>query len=125
MGDMVRGQLTASKEPLPYIPAARLGGLARWDDGKRSLSAEYRHAFAQDRVPPAASEADPAGFATASYDLLDLSAGLTLPVRGQLTSIVLRIDNALDEKYVDATSRIKTFAFNPGRNVSLVYRLMF
>jgi iron complex outermembrane receptor protein len=125
MGDMVRGQLAASKEPLPYIPAARLGGLARWDDGKRSLSAEYRHAFAQDRVPPAASEADPAGFATASYDLLDLSAGLTLPVRGQITSIVLRIDNALDEKYVDATSRIKTFAFNPGRNVSLVYRLMF
>jgi iron complex outermembrane receptor protein len=125
MGDLGRGGLEASKTPLPFIPASRLGALARWDAGRFSLGAEYRHAFAQNRVPPAVSAEDPAGLATPAYDLLDLSAGMTLAVRGQLNSIVLRVDNALDEKYVDATSRIKTFAFNPGRNVSLVYKLLF
>jgi iron complex outermembrane receptor protein len=125
MGDMVRGDLAATREPLPFMPAGRLGALARWSPGRASLGAEYRHAFAQRRVPPAVSESDPAGFATGAYDLLDLSAGLTLPYDGRIHSLVLRIDNALDEKYVDATSRIKTFAFNPGRNVSLVYRVLF
>lgn len=125
MGDMVRGQLKESKTPLPFIPAARLGALTRWDDGKYSLSAEYRHAFAQNRVPPAAATDDPSGLATAAYDLLDLSAGITLPLAGRVTSLTLRVDNLFDKQYVDATSRLKSFAFNPGRNVSLGYRLLF
>ncbi|MDB4884023.1 MAG: TonB-dependent receptor plug [Gemmatimonadetes bacterium] len=125
MGDLVHGELKSTKTALPFIPASRLGGLARWTNGAYSASAEYRHAFAQNRVPPAVSPDDPSGLATAAYDLLDLSIGFTLPMAGQLNSIVLRVDNALDEQYVDATSRIKSFAFNPGRNVALVYKLMF
>ncbi|MEO8564342.1 MAG: TonB-dependent receptor [bacterium] len=125
MGDLVHGQLKQSKTPLAFIPASRLGGLARWSDSKYSLSAEYRHAFEQNRVPPAVSEDDASGLATGAYDLLDLSVGVTLPISGRLSSIVLRVDNALDEKYADATSRLKTFALNPGRNVALVYRLLF
>jgi iron complex outermembrane receptor protein len=125
MGDVVRGEFTDSKTPLPFMPSARLGGLARWDNGKYSLTGEYRHGFAQNRVPPAVSDEDPAGLATPSFDLLDLSAGLNLTVNGRVSSIVLRVDNALDEKYADATSRIKTFALNPGRNVALVYKLLF
>jgi iron complex outermembrane receptor protein len=125
MGDMVRGQLRDTKTPLSFITAARLGALARWDDGRYSLGAEYRHAFEQNRVPPSAAEDDPAGLATRAYDLLDLSAGLALPLAGRITSNVLRVDNALDERYVDATSRIKPFAFNPGGNVALVYRVLF
>jgi iron complex outermembrane receptor protein len=35
------------------------------------------------------------------------------------------VDNVFDERYVDATSRIKSFAFNPGRNLALVYRVDF
>jgi len=125
MGDLVRGEFKDSKVPLPFMPAARLGALGRWDDGKRSAGVEYRHAFAQDRVPPAVSEEDPAGVPTTSYDLVNLSVGYNLAVGGQVSSITLRIDNLLDEKYVDATSRIKTFAFNPGRNFALVYRIQF
>ena len=37
----------------------------------------------------------------------------------------MRVDNALDEQYRDATSRIKSYAYNPGRNVSVVYKLLF
>jgi len=35
------------------------------------------------------------------------------------------VGRTLDEKYIDATSRLKAFAFNPGRSFSLVYRVLF
>jgi iron complex outermembrane receptor protein len=57
--------------------------------------------------------------------LLNLSVGYNLTLGGQVNSITLRVDNVFDERYVDATSRIKTFAFNPGRNFALVYRVQF
>ena len=125
MGDVVRGELTASGEPLPFMPAARLGGLARWDDGRFTVQGQYRHAFAQTRVPAAASEDDPSGISAPAYNLLSASIGWTLTAGSQVNSITLRADNILDEKYIDATSRLKRFAFNPGRNVSLVYRVLF
>lgn len=125
MGDVVRGRFRNDAregvrrgDPLPYMPVARLGGALRFDDGRHSLGVEYRHGFRQDRV--ATNE-----MATESYDLVNLSAGLTRIVGGFVHSVTLRVDNALDERYRDATSRIKTFALNPGRNVSAVYRLLF
>ena len=125
MGDMVRGEFKDSKVPLPFMPASRLGALGRWDNAKLSFGAEYRHAFKQDRVPTAVSDEDPAGLATPAYDLLDLNAGYNLVLGGRVSSITLRVDNVFDERYLDATSRIKTFAFNPGRNFALVYRIQF
>jgi iron complex outermembrane receptor protein len=125
MGDMVRGELKDSKEPLPFMPAARIGGLARWDNGRYSLGGEVRHGFKQDRVPPAVSEDDPSGLATDAYTIVNLSAGLNLPFGDQVHAVTLRVDNVGNTKYRDATSRIKTFAYNPGRNVSLVYRVLF
>jgi iron complex outermembrane receptor protein len=125
MGDMVHGEFKDSRVPLPFMPAARLGALARYDNGKLSAGAEYRHAFAQNRVPPAVSPEDPAGLATDAYDLLNLSLGYNLILRGEVNAITFRVDNVFDERYLDATSRIKTFAFNPGRNFALVYRLQF
>ena len=61
-----------------------------------------------------------------------LFAGLTLPVgkhavvTGRLSdSLTLRADNVGDTRYFDASSRIKSFTANPGRNLSLVYRLLY
>jgi iron complex outermembrane receptor protein len=125
MGDMVRGELEDSKEPLPFMPAARLGGLARWDNGKFSLGGEVRHGFKQDRVPDAVSEDDPSALATDAFTIVNLSAGLNLPFGDQVHAFTLRVDNVGNTRYRDATSRIKTFAYNPGRNVSLVYRVLF
>jgi iron complex outermembrane recepter protein len=123
-GDAVRGTL-AGGNPLPFMPADRLGGRARYDDGRWSLQSELRHGFAQTRVPPPVSPDDPSGVSTEAYDLLNLSGGRTFNAAGRLHSITFRVDNALDEKYKDATSRIKDFAFNTGRNFSLVYRVIF
>ena len=90
----------------------------RWDDGKASAQASYRHAFAQNDVANNEST-------TGAYDLLDLSLGYSHTLMGRVNNFTLRVDNLLDEKYRDATSRIKDFTFNPGRNVSLVYKLFF
>ena len=77
-----------------------------------------RHATAQDDVPE--NE-----FATAAYTIVDLSAGLMLTAAGRVHSIMLRTDNVFDVLYREPTSRIKEFAPNPGRNVTLVYRMLF
>jgi iron complex outermembrane recepter protein len=48
-----------------------------------------------------------------------------MPSRHALQTVTARVDNLLDARYADATSRIKSFTFNPGRSVSLIYRLGF
>jgi iron complex outermembrane receptor protein len=125
MGDWVRGEFRATNEPLPFMPPARLGALARWDNGTFSLGGDARYAFKQDRVPAAVSDEDPSAVATGAFTLLNASMAYTLTRGARLSTITLRVDNISDVKYRDATSRIKNFAFNPGRNFSLVYKLLF
>ena len=120
MGDVVRGRFDDSRDPLPFMPPARVGASMRWDDSRWSLSARVRRAFAQDRVT-----GDGIDVATPAYTLVDLSAGYTLILGGQVHTITVRADNLLDERYFDATSRIKRFAPNPGRDVGVVYRVLF
>lgn len=117
MGDVIRGEFSGGS-PLPFMPAARIGGSVRWDDGRYSVGTDVRRAFAQDRV-------DANELATDGYTLVDLSAGITLLRSAQVHSITLRADNVFDVLYREATSRIKEFAPNPGRNLSVVYRVLF
>lgn len=117
MGDVTRGRFRDGGA-LPYMPAGRLGGSVRWDNRRMSVGVESRHAFAQDDVSP--NE-----LAAGAYDLLNLSASYTVVTRLAVHTITLRADNVLDERYADATSRIKSIAPNPGRNLSLVYRVLF
>ncbi len=124
MGDGLRGRFVHGGD-LPYMPPARIGGLARYDGARFTLDGEYRHAFAQSRVPRAAATDDPAAVATHAYDLVNVSVGYSFTASGRLSSLTLRADNLFDAQYREASSRIKNFAFNPGRNVALVYRLLF
>lgn len=117
MGDLVRGGFVDGGS-LPFMPNARLGGSVHWDDSRLRGGLEVRHAFAQNRVPEGETVAG-------AYTLIDLSVGYTLRFRGRLHTLTLRGDNLLDERYREATSRIKEFALNPGRNVSVVYRTFF
>jgi iron complex outermembrane receptor protein len=127
MGDLVRGDFVDGGD-LPFIPAARLGGSVRYEAGSWSAGAEVRHAFDQDRVSqPGCDRAEESclDIPTAAYTLANLTGGYRL-IRGQLVhSFTLKVDNLFDERYRDASSRIKAFALNPGRNVSLVYRMLF
>ncbi len=121
MGDYVRAKIRNSDDNLPYIPAGRLGASLRYDNGRISAGGDVRRVFAQEKV-----SGDNLDVATDAYTLLDLSATWLFTVKGsQVHSVTMRVDNALDEQYRDATSRIKSYAYNPGRNLSVVYKLLF
>jgi iron complex outermembrane receptor protein len=118
-GDLVRGSLTGGAS-IPFMPAARLGGSLRYDNGRWSVGGDLRHAFAQGQVSGGSVD-----IPTAAYTLANLSAGYQVIVDGLVHSLTLRVDNLTDARYYDASSRIKSFAPNPGRNVAMVYKVLF
>jgi iron complex outermembrane receptor protein len=118
MGDLTRGTFRGGA-PLPFMPAARVGTSLRWDTGRFTAGGDLRHALAQREVTGGQD------VATDAYTLLDLSAAWTISAHGRIHEITMRADNVADVRYLDATSRIKSYAPNPGRNITLVYRLMF
>ncbi|MCC6773203.1 MAG: TonB-dependent receptor [Gemmatimonadaceae bacterium] len=117
--DWVRGRFD-NDENLPFIPAGRLGSTLRWDTGRLSVGGGVRAVFRQGKV-----SGDALDIPTDSYTLVNLSIGWTVLRGAAVQNIVLRADNLLDERYFDATSRIKSFAPNPGRNLALVYKVIF
>jgi iron complex outermembrane receptor protein len=119
MGDLVRGEFSDGGA-LPFMPPARLGGGLRWESRGRFLSGDLRHGFAQERV--SGGEVD---VATPAYTLVNISAGRQWIAGNILHQLTLRVDNVGDTRYFDAASRIKRFAANPGRNVSIVDQVQF
>ena len=86
-------------------PSWFVGGGARW-------------AAAQDRLGDFETKTD-------GYAIGDLHAGLRLLLGGQFHTITLRVDNLTNAEYRDHLSRIKAIMPQPGRNVSLLYRVAF
>lgn len=105
--------------PLSFMPAPRLGGFARWDNGVFSLGGEAHHEMRQDRVGSADESTTPA------HTLVRLDAGVRVTRAGLVHSLTLRGENLGNELHREATSRIKDFAPSPGRNLALVYRVLF
>jgi iron complex outermembrane receptor protein len=62
---------------------------------------------------------------TPGYAVGDLAVGIRLLSGGRLHTVTLRVDNVADRTYRDHLSRIKDIMPEPGRNVSLLYRLTF
>ena len=120
LADAVRGKGPDGSN-LPFIPAARLGATLRYDTGVWSLGGETRYVMKQTRVASDNARDVP----TDSYTLLNVNASWSIPSRRVVQTVTLRADNLLDTRFADATSRIKAYTFNPGRNLSLVYRLGF
>ena len=55
-------------------------------------------------------------------ELIGAEAGFQVRLANRTISLTLRGENLTDRLYRDATSRIKDFAPNPGRNVSVLLR---
>lgn len=119
MGDMVHGELVG-RGPVPFMPPARVGASLRWDDGKWSFGGDARHAFKQDRVSGGSVD-----IPTDAYTVLNTSTGYQIIRGGMVHSLTLRVDNLTDARFYDASSRLKRFAPNPGRNLALVYKVLF
>jgi iron complex outermembrane receptor protein len=117
-GDYLHAEQTDGT-PLSFMPPPRMGGFARWDDGRFSLGADVHHELRQTRVGTASESPTPA------HTVVKLDAGFRFTRAGVVHSLALRGENLTNELHREATSRIKDFAPNPGRNVSLVYKLIF
>lgn len=121
MGDFTRAQFRDGSGDLPYIPAGRVGASLRYDNGRISFGGDAKRVFSQRKV-----SGDALDVTTDAYSLVNLNATWLVAAHGSMVhSITVRADNVLDEQYRDATSRIKSFAYNPGRNLSVVYKLLY
>jgi len=114
----VRGTLTTTDEPIPFIPP-RTGRVAvRYEAPGYFLGVGAKLAARQDRV---GEFEEP----TAGYTVFDATAGIRWVAHGRSHSVTLRADNIADTEYRDHLSRIKDIMPQPGRSVSLLYRLNF
>jgi iron complex outermembrane receptor protein len=59
------------------------------------------------------------GYQSTGYTLLNLGAGFTLPVVQNGLRVDVTLRNALDKKYANFLSRYKTYALDPGRNLTV------
>ncbi len=116
--DQVEAELRDSGGPLPRIPPRR-GRLAlvyldrRWD-------ARLEGWWVDDQDEVAANEAP-----TPGYEMLNASVGYTIFAGNTVHELILRGRNLTDEAAYNHVSFIKFQAPLPGRDVSLVYKLLF
>ncbi len=114
-GDYTRGQNTSSNLPLAFVAPLRLTGGVRYEG--QSTAAPYVDVGAEYNTRQ--TRLDPEDVAPAAYTLLSLSGGAKLDVGGQRLRIDLQVRNLLDVSYRAFLSRYKTYADDPGRNVSV------
>jgi iron complex outermembrane receptor protein len=107
-----------ASEHLPFIPPlnGRVG--LRYETPRWFAGSSVRMAGRQERLGDFETP-------TAGYGVLDLNAGVRLPLGGRLHSLTLRADNVLDKEYREHLARTKEIMPQAGVNVSLLYRLMF
>jgi iron complex outermembrane receptor protein len=133
--DYVRAEFADSGEPLPYIPPFRFGGAVHYRGARWHGSVDVWYYDEQTRVPGLEVPVeDPELRAlygltpTDSYTMVDAHVGYRLPVggkRGTMHDFMLRGRNLTDVEARNAVSRLKDFVPLPGRDIGLVYRLIF
>lgn len=116
--DQVRAELRDSGQPLPRIPPRRaLLSLVYLGD---AIDARLEGVWVdeQDRVSEHESE-------TPDYTMLNASISYKLFAGIVMHELVLRGTNLTDEAAYNHVSFLKTVAPLPGRDVSLIYRMLF
>ena len=117
-GSAVRGTLTETDEPLPFMPPAqgRLG--LRYEHPSYFVGADARGAAPQNRVGAFEEPTD-------GYVVYGASAGVRWFLAGQLHALTLRVDNIANREYRNHLNRVKSIMPEAGRDVSLLYRVSF
>ncbi len=119
-GDFVRGTLTEERQRAVHAAGRRIGGHLRWDNGRLDCwRRRPTRAEAGQGVGRRHRRADRGLYGSEFHGRLSMSRG------GLVHQFTLRVDNLTNTRYRDATSWIKSFAYNPGRNVALVYKVLF
>jgi iron complex outermembrane recepter protein len=118
LADYVRGENLGTDEPLPRMTPARAGVGLRYESDRFFVAGEARAAARQDRVGPIETE-------TGGYALYNLFGGFTLATKGIVHRAAVRLENLTDKLYRNHVSPIKDIVPQNGRNVQLIYRLLF
>ena len=132
--DYVQGQNTSTDQPLPSIPPFRATYAARLEGGRIGTLTDCYFSLGgesnarQTRLDPSeaqffATAFEGAGYQSQSYTLLNLGAGFALPLGRNALRVDLSLRNALNQRYVDFLSRIKTNAVDPGQGRNLMARV--
>jgi iron complex outermembrane receptor protein len=132
---LVHAEFTSERAPIPlfqgvdtvFVEASRYPPLipplmgrvgARWERGPWTVAAGVRLAAEQDRV---GDFEEP----TAGYAAGDASVAFRLTRGRQFHAITLRLENVADAEYRNHLARTKTVMPEPGRSVSLLYRITY
>lgn len=116
--DQVRADLVDTGENLPRIPPRRARVALVYQGGSLYGEGAVRWVDGQDRVGAFEEPTD-------SYTMLDLSVGYRLFAGKVVHDLLLKGTNLTDEAAYDHTSFLKLEAPLPGRNLGLVYRVIF
>ena len=134
---VLRGRFTSQRAPIPvisnggadttFVEASQFPPLLPPLRGRLALRHEHPPWFVEGATRVSARQERTGDFEepTAGYGLVDGAVGWRVLVGSRLHSVTLRIDNALDHAYREHLSRTKAIMPEPGRNVSLLYRLTF
>jgi iron complex outermembrane recepter protein len=118
MADLVRAKLIDADQPLPLIPAARLGAGLNYRQGPFVVRGSVRRTLEQDRVGP--FEAPTPGFT-----MVDGSVSFRWFTGEIFHDLTLAGTNLADTEARLHTSLLKNVAPLPGREIRLVYRINF
>jgi iron complex outermembrane receptor protein len=118
LGDFVRAEITDTDEALPRIPPFRIGGGINYQGRAFFGNIHLRYVDNQSRV---SSFEEP----TDSYTMLNANIGYRLFAGGMSHEFILRGTNLTDEEARNHVSFLKEVAPLPGRDISIIYKLMF
>ncbi len=131
---LLRAKDVSADEWLIYMPSDRLrhGIQYTWMNrepehnpikglSEANLKFTMQNVFEQKRVPKGVDYADP----PPSYTLFDIEAGLEMGWHGQPLFMTLAIENIFNTSYRDYLNRLRYYADEQGRNVSVRINLKF
>jgi iron complex outermembrane receptor protein len=116
--DLVRGELTDTKDPLPRMPPTRFIGGLRYQRNAFQAGGEVVAAAKQDRIFGAETPTD-------GYTLLKLYGAYSFGRAAAVNTISVRLDNATNELYRNHLSLLKDVVPEMGRNFKVIYSVRF
>lgn len=104
--------------PLPQIPPFKAKASVKYSKDGFEIGTRFKYAAKQDRTGEFENPTD-------SYFLTDLFAQYRFNTKKLLHTLSLNVNNLLDEEYYNHLSRIKDLRPEPGRNITILYRIYF
>jgi iron complex outermembrane recepter protein len=113
--DYTRGQNRTTDSPLPFIPPFRATYSVKLEGSDRGRI-QHPYFSIGGESNSRQTDLDPQDFAPEGYTLVNLGAGVVVPMGERTVALDFQLRNAFDKEYASFLSRYKTYALDPGRN---------